>query len=445
MQSVAFEGRNVGISRCEHSGHDIYFVLDFPEKGGITLYAPTLRLLADCRLERELVNSSAMGDHLLNRLVRARPEIADELESRAKSYQCPTRHSRRKASFFPLSVAITRNCSLACSYCHADAGLDLDGNSEILLASLGHAVKRIEKEGLKGLHVSFAVGGEPTFRWSKFTDFVRRVDLAAEEKNFEIHKAITTNGYYGQRKREFLASHFDSILLSFDGPQSIHDHLRPTKAGGSSFDIVLQTCRYFSEHAKKFAVRCTVIEPNLERLEEIVLFFIEKAGLREHNEIVLEPMIAIGRGASDEQLQPNGASFARSFWKAYRYGKARGYRVKSSAFNPTRLVTTFCHAMSVPSFAVTVDGKVTACERDCDAKDYAYGFFDRTTGQFSLNAHAIRQNEAHAALPAHCGDCICKWHCAGDCPDTRRFGYDRCEGNQFLLLAYLKEMFETNF
>ena len=442
MHCVAFGNRNVDISHEDFLGHDLYICCDFPTDGRVMVYAPTLKLLADCELDNYFSkNESEHG--LLNRIIREQPEIQYELQSRACNHKSPSTYLGRKAKFFPLSVAITRNCSLACKYCHAEAGRDSDGNDAILHASLQHAVCQVQKKSLKGLHVSFAVGGEPTYRWKKFTNFVRQVNEAAQEGRFGLHKAITTNGYYGPQKRAFLASEFDSILLSFDGPKAIHDRLRPTKAGRSSFDLVLASARYFSKYAKSFAVRCTVTESSLEQIEEIVSFFIEIAALQERHDIVLEPMIAIGRGTHDAHLQPSGEAFAKSFWRAYQYGKVRGYRVKSSAFNATRLVTAFCHAMSIPSFAVIVDGKVTACERDCDGQDYAYGTFDGTTETFVLDNDAIHKNELRAAVPTHCDCCICKWHCAGDCPDTRRFGYDRCVGNRFLLLAHLKELLET--
>ena len=441
MKCAAPDNRTIVTTHEIFSGHDVYLCGDFPENKRVTVYAPTLKFLADCHFDYRSANSDDNG--LLKQIVHNQPEIAEELQSRARKIKKPLTYQHRKANFFPLSVALTRNCSLACKYCHADAGRNSDGNDEIIKAALQYAMKEISSNSLKGLHVSFAVGGEPTYRWKKFTNFVHQVNEAAQIANIELYKAITTNGYFGLKKREFLSSEFDSILLSFDGPQVVHDSLRPTKAGGSSFVRVLESAKYFSKHAKSFAVRCTVTALNLPDIEEIISFFIEKAGLKEKHDIVLEPMIAIGRAASSFSTQPSGEAFAQAFWRAYQYGKTKGYCIKSSSFNVTRLVTTFCHAMSIPSFAVTTDGKVTACERDCDGQDYAYGIFDRTIGKFIFDKAALCRNEACAKVPSNCDSCICKWHCAGDCPDTRRFGYDRCIGNRFLLLAHLKELLET--
>ncbi|MFZ1962648.1 MAG: radical SAM protein [Roseiarcus sp.] len=437
---VVRDGRGVSVQHHLYQGHDIYLCVNCPSGGRAAIYAPTLHLLADCPSP-----SKGPGPAVLADILADSPALQEKLSEGVAKWPLLRHQRKRTPQFFPLSIGLTRDCSLNCVYCHADAGMQRHIDTTLITDSLYYAIRAIRERNLKGLHVSFAVGGEPTLPWKDFQLFVDAVNRAAREHDIEVYKSITTNGFYGKEKREYITANFDTILLSFDGPEPIQNRLRPCKSGRPSFATVLETAQYFTQYQDKFAVRATLPKSSLAHVKEIIYLFKNDVGLRRNHDAVLEPMIGIGRGAKTSETPPTGEEFAHAFWEARQYGRSLDVNVKSSAFNANRLVATFCHAMSIPSFSVTTDGRITACERDCEGTDYCYGQYDFESREFVLDKTAMEHNIACAEPPTYCGECLCKWHCAGDCPDTRRFGFDRCDGNRYLLVSYMEELLGSDF
>jgi len=309
------------------------------------------------------------------------------------------------------------------------------------MASLEHAEAEINAKKLQGMHVSFSVGGEPTYEWDTFRWFVEACDQTAERCGVPIYKAITTNGFYLEETRDFLSSEFDHVLLSIDGPAEIQNKQRPAPGGAPSYPTVFESGKHFSQHARGFSVRATVSSDSVRFLSDLVQFFVGSFGAE--TDIVLEPLVEIGRALSDLSASPPPPiRFASALWDAMLYGDSVGANVSSSCFNARRIVRTFCQAVAMPAFVVTTSGLVTICARDADGTDYSFGEYDGAIGRFVLDQERLAELRKLAILPQRCYDCIAKWHCAGDCPDTRVVGIERCETIRLLLVWHLQRLAE---
>jgi radical SAM protein with 4Fe4S-binding SPASM domain len=427
----------------QFQGHDVYVSIGSPRPDRALLYAPTLQRLVDVSAAAADRATGLQKGHFEEALREYIPRAHEELQSACKSAVAVgvvDHEQRKQLVVFPLSVGLSRRCTLACSYCHVDARSVGEVTSRAVLeAAVRHAEEQVRKHAMKSLHVSFSVGGEPTYEWETFLWFVEMCNHAARKLGVTAYKAITTNGFYDEKVRSFLCKEFDHILLSIDGPQAIQDAHRPTAAGKSSFAVVVDSGRTFAREAKRFAVRATVSDFSAPSLNEVVEFFVASFG--KATEIVLEPMVEIGRAsarAGSDPAPPGQLQFARAFWSAYRTGMTLGVKVASSCFNATRIVRTFCKSVSMPSFVVTSSGNVTICARDAGGKDYGYARYEPESGRFRVDEVRLGQLAAMTQLPGKCSDCICLWHCAGDCPDTRLVGIDRCEANRLLLSWHLR-------
>ena len=62
------------------------------------------------------------------------------------------------------------------------------------------------------------------------------------------------------------------------------------------------------------------------------------------------------------------------------------------------------------------------------------------SGSFAFDEEKIHVNKSLLKMPEKCRDCFCKWHCAGDCPDTRNINYDRCYVNKRLIQYELESI-----
>lgn len=418
-------------------GHDIYLITS--TQGAFFVYAPTLR--------RVFQISSTLAHRLMTTGLVETPKSKGEQDLLARlraalpSAIQPFPFQARKSKFFHLGLGLTMACTLNCLYCHADSGQRKHMAPSLMRAAIHHAFAVSVEQQLKGVSLSFALGGEPTANWSTFKSAVQLAQTLVEDSGVPCHISMTTNGYYGQDKRRFISQHVDDVLLSFDGPPDIQDLHRPTTSARGSSQVVAETAKYLFNKSRSFALRSTVSNHSVQRLSEIVQYFADL--LKGPTTIVFEPLVPVGRAERTSHLlnEPDQRLFVENFIDARRLGQKLGFEVKTSAALQSRLVTSFCGAIAIPAFAVTHEGKITMCHRDSSGTLYDYGSYSAETGQFSVDHSRLKElADRYLSLPDKCNDCFCKWHCAGDCPDVRRMNYDRCEANRFLVLSDIEEL-----
>ena len=423
----------------QYEGHDIFLI---PSKEDTyLLYAPTLCKLLRVNLQMaEILSKDELSLEHQNSGVRKLVEI---LFKALESAIMPFNVSQGKSRYFHLALGLTKRCTLRCVYCHAEAGDEDDMSPDLIEDAILHSFRSAAEKGLKGVNISFAVGGEPTANFPLLVACVDQVERLNREFNLKCNLSMTTNGYYPLEIARYISEHINNILLSFDGPKDIQDLHRPTTSGDSGYDVVLQSAKYFCSNAKSFSIRSTVSNFSVSRMPEIVEFFHGALGSSYH--LVFEPLVPLGRAAVEHGVikEPSKRSFVNYYIKAKEEGARRGVEVRTSAANHKRLVTSFCGAMSMPSFTVTTKGVITTCDRDSDGKMYAYGHYLKGEKRFELDANRIERNRQLLTFPPKCNMCFCKWHCAGDCPDVRSVNYERCSVNRALIRYELENALDS--
>lgn len=104
-------------------------------------------------------------------------------------------------------VAWTAGCMWRCRYCHNP---DTWTMSNGIPVSVSHAIEELRKyrHGLKVMSGGFTLsGGEPLMQ-DRFA-----VRLFAGAKALDIHTALDTNGFYGERLNDDELQHVDLVLL----------------------------------------------------------------------------------------------------------------------------------------------------------------------------------------------------------------------------------------
>lgn len=417
-------------------GHDIFLVPN--TENTYLLYAPTLRKLLNItpRLAAKISNIG-LSNETDDLNIRA---VVSLLEQSQKDAIKPFPMHLRKSKFFHLALGLTKDCALSCLYCHADAGKREEMSLDVLYNSVSFAFETAEKNSLKGVNISFAVGGEPTINWELFTTCIDKIKESETRYSIPVHLSMTTNGYYGQNKRQYIAKHLNSVLLSLDGPPEIQNLHRPSITGKESYSLVKESALFFLKNVKSFSIRATVSNHSVREMSDIVEFFHKEFGNQYH--LVFEPLVPLGRAPANMSVvsEPSQEEFVKYYIRAKELGKRLGIEIRTSAANHKRLVTSFCGAMSIPSFTVTTKGIVTTCERDSDGDNYWYGRFSSDKQEFIFNEQRMGCNKTLIEMPDKCRDCFCKWHCAGDCPDVRTVNYDRCYVNKALVQYELEKI-----
>ena len=406
----------------EWSGHD-YWLLSLEGHEPFIFFAPTLRMAL--RLNRAAFD--AIGGATIPSSVEARLSAA--LPKAATPAAPPP-------TAFHLGIGLTRNCTLACLYCHAEADKSRQADWNILRSAFEHAMTAAAKTPRRTLSVSFAVGGEPTMPWDLFTRAVNELRRLVSECGSGVERlllSMTTNGYYGPERRRFVAERFHHVTVSLDGDQAIQDLHRPNRGHGGSYAVVRETIKHFlTVPTLRMGIRGTVSAESVERLPEIVQHFAREFG--PGLVVAFEPLVPLGRALNSVSLHPpDVAVFTEKFRQARAVGAALGVRVTSSAPSVRRLIARYCGAMSIPSFTVCVDGQITACHRDQEGTDYGYAAIDPESGEIRFDGDRLARVAGENAVPETCRTCFARWHCAGDCPDLRRIGWSRCDFNRTLL------------
>jgi uncharacterized protein len=323
--------------------------------------------------------------------------------------------------FRPHEVTLfpTTRCNLRCVYCYADAGLRIvDMPWETAQAGIDFVIDNALAIRRSDFIVGFHGGGEPTMNWS----LVQRATLYARERardlglDVKIHCA--TNGVLSQSQREFIAEHFTGVNISLDGPPDIQDRQRPLISGAGSSVHVMQTLRFFREHQFPFGVRVTLTANEASRLKEIVLFLHSECP--DLDQIHVEPVWQCGRCRTTGERTPSKVEFIRFFTEAYTLAHEMGFGLFYSGARLDVLTDKFCAAPG-DGFAVTPEGIVSSCFEVTDPQDpraelFHYGHFDAVRREFTIDrAKVARLRKLRVENIQFCGDCFCKWHCAGDC------------------------------
>jgi len=200
-----------------------------------------------------------------------------------------------------LCLQVTEKCNFACSYCERNipiAGrVPVHGNQdmswEIARAAIDdflihsgilesenedreHAQPSVSipdelnmlKILLGGLvHVSF-YGGEPLLNFSlikKCCEYIRE----KTNGNKKVILGMTTNGYLLKGDiAEFVGAHKFSLMVSLDGPVSLHDQHRKTAQGAPTHHVVMENLRSFlRKYPNQLSAISAVVAPGTDPRE----------------------------------------------------------------------------------------------------------------------------------------------------------------------------------
>jgi uncharacterized protein len=130
-----------------------------------------------------------------------------------------------------LTLSLTHNCNLACSYCYAGTKRAVSMPIQVAEQALRYAFSFNSPRMQLGFF-----GGEPLLEWP----LLQRCTLRAEEfsgAGRELQKTLTTNGTLLTKERAvWLKEHGFYVGISIDGNRAMHDCARRYAGGGSSFE-----------------------------------------------------------------------------------------------------------------------------------------------------------------------------------------------------------------
>lgn len=345
---------------------------------------------------------------------------------------------------------LTNCCNLRCTYCYASSGdhAPVLMTWEIAKAAIEQVVDAVVKRNSHEFTLGFHGGGEPTLNWEILTRAAEYARRLCGQNGLELQLCGSFNGYWTEPVRQYIIANFTDISISFDGLPQVQNSQRPAVGQKESFDRVSETLSELDRAQRPYGLRMTVTNDSIALLPESVAFICKNFQPRR---IQVEPVFLQGRAREFSHQKTDPGFFISQFIAAYRLAAAQGIELFYSGARPDLLTQRFCLA-ACRALIVTTEGEITVCfEAFGREHPLSNGFIVGSyqgNGAFSvdpkkLDRHFCRQVQEIA----HCNDCFCRWHCAGDCaiktsPEGQFQSTDRCHVNReltkFLILERLR-------
>ena len=318
-----------------------------------------------------------------------------------------------------VSICPTTDCNLRCIYCYASGGervkyMDFDLARHAIDFVVDNAVKRKAKK----TNILFHGGGEPMMAFDLIKRSVDHMRMRAKERGLECSFSIGTNLFYGEERLNYLIENFSGATVSLDGTKDIHDFQRPAADGSSSFDKITDNLKVLDEKGLSYGLRTTVTKRNINRLNEIVEFFVTNFKARSYS---FEPLVLAHRAVDTRLEGVEYPEFMEAFLKAREVAKRHGRDLSTTCIDLSKMDSKFCGAMG-EGFWVTPDGLVTTCAEVLDLADplaryFIIGRFDRDRDDFVFDYEKIKILKKRTINEiAACKACFARYHCSGSCP-----------------------------
>jgi len=320
------------------------------------------------------------------------------------------------ARFAPTQVTIspTNACAQRCVYCY---GTPAHANAARLDPAFCRAALEIVADHAAAqdapLRAIFHGVGEPTAAWSTFVECVELVDEVARRRAVARRLDLCTGGQVSAARAAWIASRFDSVQVSIDGPADVQNRQRPRADGADALAAPLALARAVLAAGRRVCVKTTVTAATVGRLDEIVEFIATAVGpVRLDLGMMFGPPWVDSAAAAP----PDWREFVAAFARAIDRGRALGVDVQHPCVSWGTLAAD-PPVYTAPHFCLAPPDVVTAFydiprEGSATPRLGAYGRFDRARGVIVFD-HAKRERLEQDQAEQACLECACRAACLG--------------------------------
>lgn len=251
---------------------------------------------------------------------------------------------------FRLVHDITYRCNCKCEIC-ARWKKTFDYNSKLSTEEIFGMLKDAKKAGITMYVVE---GGEPLLRndLSKILQYAKKLDFDT---------TVVTNGYNLKEREGEITNFTDSLVVSIDSNDELHDEMRRSKGLLKRAIKGIKSCK---NKGMKIFINSVLCRQNLNKIEGLVNLSEELAV-----PIIFQPM-DIYKGYN-EHLRPTQPELHKTFSKIIKLKKA-GYNIANS-YHYLEYISEnkeySCHAPKCFTY-VKPNGDIVSC---CDLIDKVWG------------------------------------------------------------------------
>jgi uncharacterized protein len=336
-------------------------------------------------------------------------ELWQELTSRVVSPQ--TGDGSPKLVIMP-----TRACNMRCVYCDFGAqdalGTTLDPRTACLLAEHFAAGVRAQGENVLRVHL---FGGEPLVAGHCTKAIVHCVRALCARTGMVPWFEVTTNGLFDEGLVPFLGDYIDSIVVSLDGAESLHDHNRRRPDGRGTYADIAANLHRLEVYPAELCLRMCVTDRSVDSMAKVTT---RLCGEFRFDVLSFEMLAENECSCAAGLAAPDPLRFAAGVMAAEGAAAAAGVRV---VHGPSELVgprTTGC-PLGRGTLMLSPDGALTACYLDPRrwedrGLDLSLGHVDMNSGVF-IDEERLEAVAVLTATKPRCDRCFCRYTCAGGC------------------------------
>jgi uncharacterized protein len=164
-------------------------------------------------------------------------------------------------------IWVTTACNLQCTYCYEGIEKEnvyLNGNTADKIIIF--IKEQIECTGIQQLYLNFH-GGEPLLNMIIIKSMVKEIKKLAMKFEVIVQYGMTTNGVLlDDSSISFLSEHFQSLSISIDGIQSVHDYNRIDHHGKGTYAIIMKNTKKLLDKKSDIRIRMTITAESVDGL-----------------------------------------------------------------------------------------------------------------------------------------------------------------------------------
>ncbi|MBN2821634.1 MAG: radical SAM protein [Coriobacteriia bacterium] len=343
-----------------------------------------------------------------------------------------------------LVIMPTRACNISCVHCDfgcPDAPLTVL-DPRLAYPLIDRVLAQAVRNGEPVMRVHF-FGGEPLVARRSVEAIVAYTRRACAKAHITPWFELTTNGVCGPDAVEFLGNEIDSVVVSLDGDEGLHNSLRRHRDGRGTYTEVAETLRQLGRYPCELCVRMCVTDLSVGALPDLAEKFCSEFDL---SVLAFETLAETLRSTAAGLYAPSPYDFALNFMEAEAVGAEHGVRVVHGPSELEGPRSTSC-PLGTGSLMLWPDGAITGCYLEPErwrarGLELSFGHVDEA-GAVYVDERQIAKIAKKLERKPRCERCFCRYTCAGGCrveqtpPRCSRFYDERCHAIRLITASRL--------
>ncbi len=328
----------------------------------------------------------------------------------ARQYQ---RHSLCfDTSRLGLTLCPTLQCNFRCPYCFEHSQSDSNAMSPESVERLISFIKSYKD--IRHLSIAW-YGGEPLLAFDIICDITEKIKALGVD--FE-GAGMVTNGYLldSEKIARLNDLKINSIQITLDGPEEVHDTRRVLAGGGPTFQRILANVDALmnSNYEGTCAIRVNIDKTNQDQ------FFALRAALRERFKGKKLTVYAGHVNTSIDHHYDHNCSLDLQEWTEFTFNTHRqGGHQARGGFYPSGNLDSICVATTHQGFVVGPEGELYQCWEDVGKPDMVIGTVHEEEPITNPALQASYSIGTDAYNDPDCRECHVLPICGGGCANKR--------------------------